>query len=598
MDRLDKPVAGFEFRPSAPPPGAPSMAFGLWLGGLLAMAFLAWGAATAQAGQYTVWSCRGPDGGPISAAAWRVQTGDAGVRDLAVTNDCAAGGSLRIEATPVGVLTDHRPVGEALFEPPAGTVISSFKIWRYVAANDGPDAGPYENDYAASLREWPVEGGGEGFVSECPVRPQPRCSFGTPDEPLAEGNLVTEHTWNHEETPGEGLSPYERLGFWVSCVRFGCEPPAAGEGPAAVFELFRAAITVEDDQAPTVAGLGGTVAEAAPVAGVANLLVTATDVGGGVAAFELSVDGGVTRRVPVANGSGDCEAPFSAARPCPPEATRGFSIDTAGLAPGAHTVSGAVVDAAGNATSFGPVAFTVARRVDDPGPGDPGGQHGVSPASAARTADNGTPAVETPRLRLRPASIGGRAGKAPRLRGALTTPAGEPIAGARLRVELSELGRERGGKLTVWTGADGQFAFKVRGPGAHTVIVSYSPVVGGPASRSVHAMVKTPIALRLRALPRSLRNGQTVHFRGSLAGAGRAARGATVQIQAIAGGRWTTVDTVRAGGHGSFSWAHRFRYVERDALFSFRAVVARTPGWPWATVRSPRIRVPIEGSPR
>ena len=47
------------------------------------------------------------------------------------------------------------------------------------------------------------------------------------------------------------------------------------------------------------------------------------------------------------------------------------------------------------------------------------------------------------------------------------------------------------------------------------------------------------------------------------------------------------------GAAGTFAWTHRFRYVERDALFSFRAVIPKTPGWPWPTVRSPRIKVPI-----
>ena len=105
----------------------------------------------------------------------------------------------------------------------------------------------------------------------------------------------------------------------------------------------------------------------------------------------------------------------------------------------------------------------------------------------------------------------------------------------------------------------------------------------------------TKLALRLTPRPRKLRAGQTVRFLGQLRGAGKAARGAVVAIQAIAGGRWTTVDTVVADAHGNFSWSHRFRYVERDALFSFRAVVPRTPGWPWPTVRSHRIQLPIEG---
>jgi hypothetical protein len=58
------------------------------------------------------------------------------------------------------------------------------------------------------------------------------------------------------------------------------------------------------------------------------------------------------------------------------------------------------------------------------------------------------------------------------------------------------------------------------------------------------------------------------------------------------------VETVTVGAGGAFDWTHRFRYVERDALFSFRAVIPKTPGWPWRTARSPRIRVAIEAAAR
>ncbi|HVV91612.1 MAG TPA: hypothetical protein VHB53_14050, partial [Solirubrobacterales bacterium] len=358
------------------------------------------------------------------------------------------------------------------------------------------------------------------------------------------------------------------------------------------FELFRSAITIEDDAAPTVERLQGPVTEAAPVSGVAHLFVTAADVGGGVAAFEFSVDGGASRRTDV--GGAACEEPFSLPRPCPAEATRDIAIDTTRLDPGVHTVSGAVIDAAGNSTAFGPVSFTVAA------PADADGKHGVDAASAeGGHPNNGSPASEAPRLRLRQAGRPHAAGRSGRLRGTLTTPAGEPIAGAQLSVEITELGRGRRARTRVIrTDANGHFAIKVGGGGARTVVVSYAPTIGGPASRSVSTTVTTPLSLRMTPRPRRVRAGQTVRFRGRLGGAGAAARGANVEIQAIADGRWTTIDTVTVGSHGGFSWAHRFRYVERDALFSFRAVVPRTPGWPWPTVRSRRVELPIEGAVR
>ena len=561
------------------------LALSLWVGALFGGMSFVWDAAPARAGQYTVWSCRGPSGLPISAAAWRLNISDATALDMTAADRCASGGPLLIEATPREIIQNRNPTGEATFEPPPGTVIPSFKVWRYAAANDGPSTPITTDDYGASLREWPVGAEGEGFISECGFqREDPNCAFGTPGDPLAEANLVTEHTWTVESPPGAGVPPLEKLGFWVGCVRSGCEPAAVG--PTAVFELFRSAVTIEDDHAPTVERVEGSPAEPAPVAGVANLTVTAADEGGGVAAFEFSVDGGTPQRV-AATTAGSCAEPFSQPQPCPSTATRGISIDTAGLAPGAHTVAGAVADAAGNATPFGPLSFTVAA------PAGPGGKTIVG-----GRPDNGTPAVKKPRLRLSRVHRSHGKGKAARLRGLLTTPAGVPIAGARLRVEISELGSKAAGRaLTVRTDAHGRFAFKVAGDGAHSVVVSYSPILGGAVSRTAAAVVKSHLSLRLttRRRPGDVR---TVRFGGRLLGAGKAARGATAEIQAIADGRWTTVETATVAGDGTFAWTHRFRYVERDALFSFRAVIPKTPGWPWPTVRSPRIKVPIPAASR
>ena len=572
------------------------------------MPFPSLGRRPARAGQYTVWSCRAPDGSPISASAWRLQSEDAAAGDITVTDECAAGGPMRIEATRVGTISDHQPAVEALFEPPAGTFIRSFKIWRYAAANDGPNTPVGGSDYSSSLREWlfepPPEVAGEGIVNECAAGHPHNCSFGIADEPLAESpnvtesSLVTEHTWAGEFTPGAGVLPLEKIGFWVSCLRLGCEPPAAGEGPAAVFELFGSAITIEDDHAPAVERLEGSLTEAAPLAGTGHLLVTAADAGGGVAGFDFSVDGGPSRRVSLANGKGGCEEPFVERQPCPREATRDLAVDTSALTPGVHTVSGSVVDAAGNSTPFGPISFTVAAPPVEPPPPAGPGQGAVSAASAEGAPNNGTPAVEAPRLQLHGVSAH-VAGKAGRLGGTLTTPSGEPIKGASLRVEITELGRgTRTRKRQIRTDQKGRFELAIGGAGARTVVVSYAPTLGGPVSRSVDTVVKTPIALSLTSRPHAVRTGQTVHFLGRLSGAGKAARGANVEIQAITGGHWTTIDTVSADGHGNFSWSHRFRYVERDALFSFRAVVPGTPGWPWQTVHSGRVKLPIEGAPR
>lgn len=550
-----------------------------------------WAPATAHAGEYTVWSCRGPEGTPISTAAWHTRTNDAEPGDIEIADTCATGGSLAITVGNEGISPDRKPRGEAVFGLPRGATIAGFKMWRYVVA--AADYAGAEYNYAAATRELSV--GGSSFDFGCAsglLLPSYNCSWeGTPSSPLDAANLFIQIS-----------SPLEGLSFWASCIRVGCKPPITT--PAAEFKLFRSAVSIEDDDAPEVEKLQGSLAESPPITeGAGNLFVTAADTGGGVAAFEFEVDGGAPRRVAVGGG---CEEPFSEPRPCPREATRGIAVDTASLAPGAHSVAGRVTDAAGNATRFGPVDFTVASPAapepSQAGSAEPlrpgGGSTGVG-ADGGRRPDNGTPAVESPTLRLDAAKGLHRPARSTRLKGTLATATGEPIAGARLDVEVVEIGGKRDGeKHFVYTDAAGHYAFDVPGKGAQNVVVSYAPVLGGGPSRTVKALVRSKLGLSLTPHPSRLRTGQTVRFRGRLDGAGKAARGAVVAIQAIAGGRWTTVDTVAAGPDGRFTWTHRFRYVESDALFSFRAVVPRTPGWPWPTIRSRRIELPIKGPAR
>jgi hypothetical protein len=67
-----------------------------------------------------------------------------------------------------------------------------------------------------------------------------------------------------------------------------------------------------------------------------------------------------------------------------------------------------------------------------------------------------------------------------------------------------------------------------------------------------------------------------------------------IHIQAIVNGRWSPVGIARAGADGRYRWRYRFVNLTRDTAFSFRAVVERAPGWPWASVRSDRVAVRVD----
>jgi hypothetical protein len=114
------------------------------------------------------------------------------------------------------------------------------------------------------------------------------------------------------------------------------------------------------------------------------------------------------------------------------------------------------------------------------------------------------------------------------------------------------------------------------------------------AARARVVDVVSRLALTVRARPATLRNGKSIVLSGKLAGAGPAARGEPIDIQAMISGRWQTVATVRASASGSFRWRYRFRNTRLEAIYSFRARVADTSRrWPWPTIGSSRVRVHV-----
>ena len=78
-------------------------------------------AAPAGAATYTVYSCRGPAGLPISTRAWQADDGDLGVSDK-----CADGGSLSASIDPVN--RGKQQLSGLRFMTPPGTVIAGYRV--------------------------------------------------------------------------------------------------------------------------------------------------------------------------------------------------------------------------------------------------------------------------------------------------------------------------------------------------------------------------------------------------------------------------------------------------------------------------------------
>lgn len=579
----------------------------LLLVGLLALSATAFAAPALGAGpnRYDVWSCRGPLGEPVGTEAWqRADTGAAG--DVVFADGCASGGALDVAlAGGRSFLPGVR--GSLTFHSPPGTHIDSWTVWRSLAAAP-PGGGSY--DYLAVISERGSAVVEQG-CSSAQVAPLGCLTAGSENDPGDPANQV--------DRPGTPV--LSALELWVGCRSAVCDEPL-GATPARL-RLQGARVEVHDLFAPERPELSGTLLTPGSVSGVATLVVESADVGGGVASTAVTLDGEPWQTSAPAGVRGTCREPYTVLQPCPSAAARAFTLDTTTLPDGPHTVGGTVVDAAGNATVWGPIAFEVrqparddGRRDEDgtppPGDGDRGGDQPPTPppapppappppAAPVPPAGNGAPAVDHPRLRLLERSLSRRPGRATRIAGTLHSAGGVPISGARLTVLAHQLGTgdPRGRAVaTVTTNRAGRFSFVARGRGAERYTVAFAPSEGAAATVDAAATVRTAASLSLTRSRARLRRGQTVALRGELRGVGAAALGAVVELQAIVSGDWRTVGTVRADARGRYAWRYRFVGVTRDTLFTFRALVRRTPGWPWPELRAGRVLVRVDAVDR
>jgi hypothetical protein len=171
-------------------------------------------------------------------------------------------------------------------------------------------------------------------------------------------------------------------------------------------------------------------------------------------------------------------------------------------------------------------------------------------------------------------------GKRVRVRGRLTRVDGSPVAGADLCVasRTAVAGAHLRPAASVVTGPDGRFSLVLApGPSRRVWFVHRS---GG---RSASASVTVRVRARVRLVPsdRSLRNGDTVRLRGSLAW--RAARGTLVELQARRGRHWQTFATTRARRGGRFAYAYTFTRTFGVQHYRLRARAPAQRGFPFTS---------------
>jgi hypothetical protein len=315
---------------------------------------------------------------------------------------------------------------ESTYTPLTGTVITRLRYWRAVhkAADPGDRWQPY---ISLSTRN--------NVIDTCIIGGQSTCYAGGDD-------------WFPNDDTTTNRSSYRDLtGISASSIIVGLycsdsDVHTCGNGSSLTHvdvEIFSAFLTISDPVSPTIGtptGAGWTTDTWSE--GTLPLTLASSDTTG-ISATRVYADGSL-----IASLQRSCS--YDQPRPCSDEAVGAVGLPTGGLADGAHQITVAAVDAAGNETR---VDRPSALLTDNNAPAAPAGLVSPAPSSTENRfeahwslpADGGTPIVAA-RYQLCQAAVCGAVQTAP----SLTTLDGLalPTEGeASLRVWLvDELGHE------------------------------------------------------------------------------------------------------------------------------------------------------------
>lgn len=506
--------------------------------------------ANASAATYSVYACSGPAKEALPNSSWLTSVNDPS-QTLFFTFGSICG-DLSVHANN----TENFQAGDGasyVFDPPAGTSIVGYELTRSAAA-DFPVLDVFRPALTAGIREVGTAGTDDrdcsAVVADCFV------STGT----VARAGLAL-----------------SQLSVGVECVEPTSQNCQAGSFDDLSTQLVDARVDLDDSNAPQISSVSGALPGSSAPAGAHAASVTATDLGGGVSAIRLSVDGGP---LVVSTAGGSCGQPYTLRQPCPSGLVRGVTVDTRQFTNGEHNVEVTAIDAAGNVSAPAGFKFTVSS----------GGAGGGGPLPS-----NGSPAVQQPSVRFEKSLISAATGKKEVLvEGTLTTPDGTPIAGAVLDVtslDLSEFGATPVTIGTVTTAANGRFSVRVRPDGAHRITVIFKPTPDSLGTAVTSAIVREELALSIKRSKARVKPRGTLTLSGRLSGAGSAAGDAPVEIDARIGGSWRAVGVVETNSKGSWKWKYRFTRVTSSTRFTFRAIVRKNKTWPWPSEASKSVKV-------
>jgi hypothetical protein len=546
------------------------------LGGVLVALTAAAGitAGGASAAPYVAWSCANAAGAPLGAGDW-TPTRTAPITTLNSTCGTPTG---TLEATASAA--EQNPWVSAgagwTIAAPDGAKITGLDVWWSNAVNpvSVPPFGRIQI-YADAPGN-----GGSAYLRD-------DGAFGVASAPFSNAN---------HQAFRDLAAPSVSLMAW--CASLCTASPAR---LTASYALYRSRVVVEDPSAPTgtVSGLPDT----GRVTGPTPIAVNATDVGGGVRGLELRVDDQAIGRVEPGGGCAEVAevagvpSEYATIKPCPANLPAVFTLDPAVL-PGTqpHRVSVVAVDAAGQSSTLlsrlvaaaAPAAlFASGRGFFNPD---------LDLTSPRRVnGDGGGPAKLT--LALVDSTV--RFGTTPVLGGHLTTPEGQPIAGAR--VWRAVAGSSGAWKITdppLVTSSTGRLGgwLAPRRPSRSVALLYFpysdtSDVASSPVRR-----IAVAAGVTLAPERRVIRPGGRARFTARLAVGVRKGTSVRGMLQMHTGRRWRTLRQLRFR-HGSRTLRRvvRFRRSAPRSTYRLRVRVPAQTGLPYASGTSRRVAVFVRG---
>lgn len=567
---------------------------------------------TANAGTVHLYSCRQPSGMAAPAAGWTAGI-NAPVGYVDAYNTCSQGGGLGAQLEG-GVAHPANAAAQWTFSPPAGVQIVRAALWRTSSVGpDAPNVTPLT--YVAAP--------GPGFTSHNVID---RCLRSEGCAGNGDGTFRRVDA-NRLQIPEDHLGENASITLNASCggvPNWTC--PGNPGGAQAVAHLVAADIELLDRDPPVVAATSGDLVVGGVLSGVRTLSVRASDVGLGLDAVGLAVDGKTVAEQSFPDSTGGrcvpAEDPGDGTRaylwpvPCPTSGSTTLEVDTRTISDGAHTLTTYVTDASGSRAVIGE-ASTIVHNSGRIGPGSP---------MQLRGDPNGSPVTDDGRLtagfrhavsrRCSKASYRKRHRNACRTRttvkrarysssardsvvGRLRTPDGAPIAGARVVVLLTPH-RGAGAQTMVasaTTSSSGRYTIKLRRSVSATLTVAWmaraNDTVPAVARRLSHRIAAHTT---LRWNPRTGRKGRAIRFSGRLTarGGGQAALPANVPVvvRVRYGGRWSTIANASTDTAGR--WTAHYRWPKTaQGRFSIRAEVRRASRFPYEAGRTGVVRVRV-----